>query len=200
VGDIVLFSKDIIAMYNDPEAHNRLFTSARGAGLEPAFPSTHLFIEDIFKGAKVTLRAENMEEALILKPATVKDIWLVCNPAGGHVVMSCKILGAPPDDAKVNPLRLINQKCTIAILNGALAEKAAANENQNELPLDEGGPSAGNGHDEDDPEMTQAERDEAEATRAAVGDGDDGDESTIGRQMRAADVKKRRAAKRKEAH
>lgn len=183
VRGILLFERDIIQMYNDEEAHSRLFTGGRSAALEPAFPNTVFVITDKFKGAKVTLKADTMEEALILKPATVENIRLTCEDAGGHIIMSCTIKGAPADDVSVDILKMLNRKCTIAILNGSVAPKGAADEadeNQGELPLDEGGP----GEDED--QQTTAEREEAEAT-----------ESVIGRQIRASEAKKKRASKKK---
>jgi len=187
IGGILLFPKDLIAMYNDEDAHSRLFKKT-DAGLVPAFPGTLLILTEIFKGAKVTLTTDDMEKPLILKPATVKDIELEAQDAGGHVVMSCKVLGAPSDDAGVNPLHMLNKKCRIAILNGALASKEA-NENQGELPLDEGGPGP-------EEEETAAEREEREATAAATGDEP---ESAMSRKIRGSEVKKKRAA-RKNVH
>jgi hypothetical protein len=181
VHGILLFSKDLITMYNDEDAHNRLFKKS-DAGLVPAFPGTILVLTEIFKGAKVTLKTVNMEQPLILKPATVKDIWLEVQDAGGHVLMNCKILGAPADDAQVNPLHMVNQKCTIAILNGALAGKEVA-ENQGELPLDEGAPP-----NDDDPDATETEAEQEEA---------DATESAISRQIRSSEAKKKRAGKNK---
>jgi hypothetical protein len=195
IGGILLFPKDLIGMYNDEDAHSRLFKKT-DAGLVPAFPGTLLILTEIFKGAKVTLAADGMDEPLVLKPATVKDIQLESQDAGGHVVMSCKILGAPADDAHVNPLHMLNKKCRIAILNGALAAKDVS-ENQRELPLEGDGPGDGDG--DDDGDRTAAERDEEEATRAATGAGDDEPESSISRQIRGSEAKKKRAA-RKDAH
>ncbi len=188
IGGILLFAKDLIAMYNDPDAHSRLFTSTGGAGLVPAFPGTLLYVSEIFKGAKVTLKTKNME-SLVLKPATIKDIWLECQDAGGHVVMSCKVLGAPAEDAEVNPLHMLAQKCTIAISGGQLAGK---DENQGELPLDEGGPAPASKEQieaalyQADEAQTEVEREEAEAT-----------ESVIGRQIRRAAKKKAASRKKK---
>jgi hypothetical protein len=184
VGGILLFAKDLITMYNDEDAHNRLFTGKGGAGLVPAFPGTLLILTEIFKGAKVTVQPAKMSKPFILKPATVKDIILEPQDAGGHVLMSCKILGAPADDADVNPLKMISQKCTIAILNGTLANK---DDKQGELPLDEGsGPEV---DVEDDGKvtnesMTELEREEAEAT-----------ESAMGRKIRLSEAKKKRASR-----
>lgn len=192
VGGILLFAKDLIAMYNDEDAHNRLFTSRGGAGLVPAFPGTILLLTEIFKGAKVTLQTVDMTKALILKPATIKDIALVAQDAGGHVLMACKILGAPPEGDSVNPLHMLNKKCTIAILNGALATK---DDKQGEIPLDEGGPQVsvdakGDVHNES---MTDLEREEEEATRAAT----DVPEGRISRQIRRSEAKGKRASKKK---
>lgn len=184
IGGILLFAKDLITMYNDEDAHNRLFTGKGGAGLVPAFPGTLLILTEIFKGAKVTVQPAKMSKPFILKPATVKDIILEPQDAGGHVLMSCKILGAPADDADVNPLKMISQKCTIAILNGTLAAK---DDKQGELPLDEGsGPDvsvAGDGEVENET-MTELEQEEEEAT-----------ESAIGRKIRGSETKKKRAAR-----
>lgn len=193
-GGILLFAKDLITMYNNEDAHNRLFTSAGGAGLVPAFPGTILLLTDIFKGAKVTMTCQVLRKPLILKPATIKDIRLEAMDAGGHVMMNCKVLGAPADDAEVNPLKLINQKCTIAILNGALANK---DDKQGELPLDEGGPQVsvddkGEVHNES---MTDLEREEAEATERATSA--DVPEGRISRQIRRSEAKGKRASKKK---
>lgn len=183
VRNILLFEKDVIQMYNDEDAHSRLFTGKRSAALEPAFPNTILYLTDKFKGAKVTIKTEAMDEALILKPATVENIRLECEDAGGHVIMTCTVKGAPADDVVVDILKMLNSKCTIAILNGSVTPvgaKEAADENQGELPLDEGGPG------EDDGQQTAAEREEKDAT-----------ESAIGRQIRGSEVKKKRASKKK---
>lgn len=183
VRGILLFEKDVIQMYNDPDAHSRLFTGARSAALEPAFPNTVLMITDKFKGAKVTLKADTMEDALVLKPATVENIRLVCEDAGGHVIMSCTIKGAPADDVTVDILKMLNRKCSIAILNGSVAPKGAkeeADENQGELPLDEGGPG------DEEGQQTEVEQEETEAT-----------ESAIGRQIRGSETRKKRATKKK---
>ncbi len=193
VGGILLFAKDLIAMYNDEDAHNRLFTGKGGAGLVPAFPGTILLLTEIFKGAKVTLQTVDMTKALILKPATIKDIALVAQDAGGHVLMACKILGAPPEDdgVDVNPLHMLNKKCTIAILNGALASK---DERQKELALDEGGPGTGpevsvdEGGTVRNESLTEAEREEAQATSSAIG-------RQIERSERKTAAKKKRASK-----
>lgn len=186
IGGILLFPKDLIAMYNDEDAHSRLFKKT-DAGLVPAFPGTLLILTEIFKGAKVTLQTDDL--TLILKPATVKDIELEAQDAGGHVLMCCKILGAPADDAGANPLHMLNKKVRIAILNGALAAKEA-NENQGELPLDPGD------SDPSDGQSTQIDRDEQEATQAVTGDDK---ESSMGRKIRAAETKKKRAS-RKNVH
>lgn len=171
-------------MYNDEDSHSRLFKKT-DAGLVPAFPSTTLLIDDIFKGAKVTIQTDDL--TLVLKPATVKDIVLIPNEAGGHVVMKCKILGAPADDSGANPLHMLGKKCKIAILNGALAGKEI-NENQGDLMLEGGGLGADDGQD------TQVDRDEDDATQAATGDEK---ESSIGRQIRSAETKKKRASRKK---
>jgi hypothetical protein len=184
VRNVLLFEKDIIQMYNDEDAHSRLFTGKRSAALEPAFPNTVLLVTDKFKGAKVTIKTDTMEEALILKPATVENIRLECEDAGGHIVMSCTIKGAPADDVVVDILKMLNHKCSIAILNGAVAPKGAkaeADENQGELPLDEGGPAK-----DGDSQQTEVERDEEDAT-----------ESAIGRQIRGSETKAKRASKKK---
>lgn len=168
VGGILLFAKDLISMYNDEDAHNRLFTGKGGAGLVPAFPGTILLLTEIFKGAKVTIQTVDMPKPLILKPATIKDIALVAQDAGGHVLMACKILGAPPEEDPVNPLHMLNKKCTIAILNGALAAK---DDRQLEAPLEGGGPnvSVDEGGKVENESLTELEREEADATQSAIG-------------------------------
>lgn len=191
IGGIVLFPKDICKMYNDEEAHNRLFKRT-DAGLVPAFPGSLIRITEIFKGAKVTIQTSSMKEPLILKPATVKEIWLEAQDAGGQVIMSCKILGAPPDDAKVNPLHMVDKKCTIAILNGALAEK---DDRQTEMNLEGAEPAEGDEGEDGDGQETEAEREEREATAQATGD----EPSGMARKIARAEAAKKRA-KRKQAH
>jgi hypothetical protein len=185
--NILLYPDDLKKMYNDEDAHSRLFKKS-DAGLVPAQPGTLLVLTEIFKGAKVTLTFDDRDSPLILKPATVKEILLEPQDAGGHVLMSCKVLGAPPDDDEVNPLHILTKKCKIAILNGAIAGKEP-NENQGELPLDPG--------DSPEGQMTEVEREEAEATAEAGGD-DEG-ESSIGKQIRRSETKKKRAG-RKNVH
>jgi hypothetical protein len=192
IREIALFSKDICAIYNDPDAHSRLFTSERNKGvLEPAFTDTIMTITNKFKGAKVTLKTDTMEEALILKPATVENIVLTPQDAGGLVVMSCTIKGAPADDANVNVLHMLNRKCTIAILNGSVVVKSAkdqVDEAQGELPLDEGGPAPEEpdyAAADDEGQQTAAERDEEEGM------------SGIGRKVASSAAQKARKARKK---
>jgi hypothetical protein len=183
LGNILLYPDDLKKMYNDEDAHSRLFKKS-DAGLTPAQPGTILVLTEIFKGAKATFTFEDRDEPLVLKPATIKDIVLEPQDAGGHVIMSCKVLGAPPNDDEVNPLHILTKKCKIAILNGAIGGKEP-NENQGELPLDAGAAAPAD-------DMTEAEREEAEATAQATGDEP---ESSISKQIRRA-AKKKRAKKR----
>lgn len=178
---ITLFSADINAMYNDPDAHTALFKNSGQNSAAPRFGSTLLHVPEKFKGAKVTLKAVTMDKALVLKPATVENITLTLAEVGGLVVMDCTVKGAPADDVVVDILRMLNSKCSIAILNGSIVVKAspAEDENQGQLPLDEGGPG-------DDSE--EADHPDAVA-HAATLDKDD-EVSTTGRKIQRAAKKK----------
>lgn len=168
IKDIVLFAKDLIAIYADEDAHSRLFkTDPETKIVVPAFSDTILYITNKFKGAKVTLQADTMDKPLILKPYTVDNIVLVSTESSGLIEMSCTLKGAPADDDNVNVLRMLNRKCTISILNGSVVVKAAKEEvDENQVPLDlgEGGPD-----DESESGGTAVEREEEEATLSATG-------------------------------
>src|ERR1700677_2105649 len=75
LGGILLYTDDLKRMYNDEDAHSRLFRQS-DAALVPAFPWTILTLTEIFKGAKVTFTFEDRKTPLVIRPATVKDIVL----------------------------------------------------------------------------------------------------------------------------
>ena len=182
VSGILLLEAEINAILGDPGSYGALFTAERSVHLEPRWLGIQAIeVSDKFKEAKVTLQCANSTEKVVLKPATVGSIRLEPQ-VGGQVAMSCTISGVP--DEHLATLLMLNQKCTIAILNGSLVSK---DDNQGDLPLEGGGPVVGNGHDSDDadgPTRADADREEAEAT-----------ESAIGRQIRSSEAKGRRAAR-----
>lgn len=186
VSGIVLREEEFCVLMRDPHAYEAFFTNERSAVIEPRFTGlSRIPVGDTFEGAKVTLEAEDADEPLILKPAKVSGIGVT--PVGSQPVMDCMISGAP--DVHLQTLTLLNKKCNISILNGALAEK---DDRQRDLPLDGDGPNvaADDGADgqADEPITTRAEVDaeEAEAT-----------ESVIGRQIRQSEARKARATRKK---
>lgn len=186
IREIILFPKDICAIYNDEDMHSSLFKKDPSTGLlTPTLTDSIITITNKFKGAKVTLQADTMEEALILKPATVENIVLIEQETGGLIQMSCTIKGAPADDANVNILQMLNRKCTIAILNGSVVVKTAKDdieERNGELELEGGGPA-------EDDQQTDVEKEEEDATMSA-----------IGRKVQSAAGKKGRKARKKNVH
>lgn len=187
VGGIVLTPDEFCSLMRDPRAYESFFTDERSAVMEPRFPGmTEIPIDDVFEGAKVTIAPQDTDKPLVLKPAKIGSI--VITPIGAQPIMKCMVSGAP--DIHLETLTLLNKKCTISILNGALAEK---DDRQKDLPLEGDGPN-----DSDAPPATLADarRDEDEATDAAT-DGNEEPESKIGRQMRAAEAKKKRAARKR---
>lgn len=188
LGGIILTDEEFCAIMQDPRAYEAFFTDERSKVMEPRFPGMDpITIADKFEGAKATIKIEDAEEALVLKPATISSI--VITPLGGQPILKCMISGVP--DIHLQTLTLLNKRCTVSILNGALAER---DEKQNDLPLNGGGPNVhaseeDEADDEGDPDGTtlaEAQAEEAAAT-----------ESVIGRQIRGSEAKKKRAGKRK---
>ena len=128
---ILLDEADIARLLDDVHAHSRLFRAGEQGFTEPAFQGVTLIFEEMFKGAKVTLKPERGGNAFVLKPATIKGI--VLEPQmGGLTAMRCSIMGAPSDQDEVDVLHLLNSKVSISILNGKADGRDDA---QAELPL-----------------------------------------------------------------
>jgi hypothetical protein len=140
VSGLMLDKPELNALLQDVDAHDALYTDARGKQLEPRFQTIDpIALTDKFVGAKVTITSVDGEtENLILKPAKIGKIRLEPQ-VGGLTLMSCTIQGNPPDHADM--LALLNAKCRVSILNAALDVKAAADEP--ELPLDHKGQGEG---------------------------------------------------------
>lgn len=185
VGGIILTEEEFCALMQDPHAYEAFFTNERSQVMEPRFPGMDpITISDKFEGAKATLKCEDADEAVVLKPATIGSI--VITPLGGQPIMKCMISGVP--DVHLPTLTLLNKRCTVSILNGALADR---DERQKDLPLPGGGPnvteeSAEAESEAEVPTRADADREEAEAT-----------ESAIGRQIRQSEVKKARSNRKK---
>lgn len=178
ISQIFLTAEELGVLMQDPESQEALFTASRSKHLEPRWLGIGAIqIADKFKEAKVTIKCDNSNEPLILKPATIGSIILEPQ-IGGLTAMRCMISGVP--DEHLQTLTMLNRKCTISILNGALADR---NDNQRELPLGEGGPVAAG---DDETTLAEAEKEEEEATQSAMG-----------RQIMGADGRRRRAAKKK---
>jgi hypothetical protein len=189
IGGIVLTPEEFCALMRDPHAYEAFFTNERSAVMEPRFTGmTEIPIDDVFEGAKVTIAPQDTDKPLILKPAKIGSI--VITPVGSQPIMKCMVSGAP--DIHLETLTLLNKKCTISVLNGALAEK---DDRQKELPLPGGGPEVGVETDGEVKNITLAdvEREEDEATRHAT----DAPESRISRQIRLSELKSKRASKKK---
>jgi hypothetical protein len=190
VGGIILTPEEFCALMQDPHAYEAFFTDERSQVMEPRFPGMDpITISDKFEGAKATIKPEDAEDAVILKPATIGSI--VITPLGAQPIMKCMISGVP--DVHLQTLTLLNKRCTISILNGALADR---DEKQKDLPLAGGGPNV-DGTDVPDsneavdpPTLADANKEEAEATASAMG-------QQIGRSDRAQKAKKARAARTK---
>ena len=187
IGGIVVTPEEFCALMRDPHAYEAFFTDERSAVMEPRFPGmTEIPIDDVFEGAKVTLAPQDNDKALVLKPAKIGSI--VITPIGAQPIMKCMVSGAP--DIHLETLTLLNKKCTISVLNGALAEK---DDRQKDLPLDGDGPNNG---DAPPATLADAQREEDEATAGVTGD-DDVPEGRISRQIRRSETKAKRASKRK---
>jgi hypothetical protein len=190
VSGIILTEEEFGALLQDPRAYEAFFTDERSQVMEPRFAGIDpITLSDKFEGAKATIKIEDAEEPFILKPATIGSI--VITPMGGQPVMRCMISGVP--DVHLQTLTLLNKRCTVSILNGALAER---DDKQKDLPLGGGGPNVhAEGEDDGDaavdpdadaPTLADAQAEEQAAT-----------ESVIGGQIRRAEAKKVRAARKK---
>jgi len=191
VTGIILTEGEFCTILQDPGAYEAFFTSERSQVMEPRFPGIDpITISDKFEGAKATIRTEDSDEPLILKPATIGGI--VITPVGGQPIMKCMISGVP--DVHLQTLTLLNKRCTLSILNGSLADR---DEKQKDLPLAGGGPNVGNGEESDDDAPTMLDKEGSPTLHDAIQEENAATESAIGRQMRAADTKKRRSASKK---
>jgi hypothetical protein len=183
VSGIILTEEEFCTILQDQNAFEAFFTDERSKVLEPRFPGIDpITLSDKFEGAKATLKIEDADEPLVLKPATIGSI--VITPVGGQPIMKCMISGVP--DVHLQTLTLLNKRCTVSILNGSLADR---DEKQKDLPLSGGGPNldGANGEDEaDETTLAKVNQEEQEAT-----------ESVIGRQIRASEAKKKRGASKK---
>jgi len=191
IGGIVLTPEEFCLLMRDPHAYEAFFTDERSAVMEPRFPGmTEIPIDDEFVGAKVTIAPQDTDEPLVLKPAKVGSI--VITPIGAQPIMRCMVSGAP--DIHLQTLTLLNKKCTISILNGALADRS---DKQKDLPLEGGGPqvSVEPGGEVKNETLADLQREEDEATRLAQGGEET--ESNIGRQIRRSAAKTKRASKKK---
>lgn len=188
ISGIILTEEEFCVLMNDPHAYEAFFTNERSSIMEPRFTNMpRIPIDNTYEGAKVTIEVEDADEPLVLKPAKIGSMGIT--PAGSQPVLDCMISGVP--DVHLETLTLLNKKCRISILNGALAEK---DDRQRDLPLDGDGPAAPADGDADSDTLTtlaEVEREEEDATHAATGD------STIGRQIRGSEAKKKRASRKK---
>jgi hypothetical protein len=189
---IPLTPEEVGNLLGDATSYDSLFTSTRSKFMEPRWLGVpYIPFAEKFKNAKVTINAGGAK--LVLKPATVQKIKLFL--IGDQVAMSCTISASP--DAGVQVLEMLNLKCVISILNGAVQDKA---ENQGELGL-EGGGMARNGEEDgfepgdrrappyggaDESTLAEAMSEEEAAT-----------ESVIGKQIRTSEAKAKRASKQK---
>jgi virulence-associated protein VagC len=163
---IPLTPEEVGNLLGDATSYDSLFTSARSKFLEPRWLGVpYIPFAEKFKNAKVTINAGGAK--LVLKPATVQKIKLFL--VGDQVAMACTISASPDEGVQV--LEMLNLKCVVSILGGAVADKA---ENQQDLGLEGGGPVI-------------------ESLADALIEEDDATESVIGRQIRASEAKKKRA-------
>lgn len=182
VGGIILTPEEFCTVLQDAHAYEAYFTDERSAVMEPRFPGIDpITLSDKFEGAKATLKIEDADEPLVLKPATIGGITIRC--VGAQPIMNCMVSGVP--DVHLQTLTLLNKRCTVSILNGSLADR---DERQKDLPLAGGGPTIEEADEDDNdaPTLAQVNAEEEEAT-----------ESVIGRQIRAAETKKKRKAGKK---
>lgn len=179
---IVLTEDEFCAIMQDPEAYQCFFTNQRSRVWEPRFPGTEpIAISDKFEGARVTIDIEDMKDNVILKPASVGSIIIHCK--GAQPIMKCMVSGVP--DVHLETLTMLNKRCRISILNGALADRP---DNNRELPLEGGGPNPApaDAGDEDPTTLADAQREEDDATQSAIG-------RQIGRAEKKAAKKKTRS-------
>lgn len=184
IDGIILTEEEFCALMQDAHAYEAFFTNERSQVMEARFPGMDpISISDKFEGAKATIKVEDAEEPLILKPATIGGITIT--PVGGQPVMKCMVSGVP--DVHLQTLTLLNKRCTLSILNGSLADR---DEKQKELPLGGDGPIVAPPEDDDaegnPPTLAEAQQEEDTAT-----------ESAISRQIRGSELKKKRAGKKK---
>jgi hypothetical protein len=182
---IILTEDEFCAIMQDPSAYSCYFTNERSRVWEPRFPGIEpITLSDKFEGARATIKIEDSVEPLVLKPATIGGIVIVC--MGAQPIMKCMVSGVP--DVHLQTLTFLNKRCTVSILNGALDRS----ENQNDLVLEGGGPTIHPPENDDDdgdgPTGAQVDQDEAEATASAMG-------RQIGNSDLKAAAKKKRAAK-----
>lgn len=192
VGGIILTPEEFGALMQDPHAYEAFFTDERSQVMEPRFPGMDpITIADKFEGAKATIKPEDADESVVLKPATIGSI--VITPVGGQPVMKCMVSGVP--DVHLQTLTLLNKRCTLSILNGALADR---DEKQKDLPLAGGGPNVDAGAEDDGDEAAEDNGEAADAPTLAQAkaEEDAATESAIGRQIRKSEAKKRRQSKR----
>ncbi len=192
---IILTPEEFCALMLDEGAYEAFFTSTRSQVMEPRFPGLPIEPPMRFEGAKATITAEDAEEPLILKPASIAGISILC--IGAQPVMKCMISGVP--DVHLQTLTLLNKRCTVSILNGSLADR---DDRQKELPLPGGGPNAEAGGDAETREVdaeapTMLDKEGSPTLHDAIQEEQDATESVIGRQIRAAEAKKRKAAKKR---
>lgn len=164
---IILTEEEFCVLLQDAHAYEAFFTDERSKVMEPRFPGIDpIALADKFEGAKATIKTEDSDEPLILKPATIGGISI--SPLGGQAVMKCMISGVP--DVHLQTLTLLNKRCTVSILNGSLADR---DEKQKDLPLDGGGPNVAPAEDEeeteDGPFLGEVIAEEEEATASAIG-------------------------------
>lgn len=167
---IPLDATELGVILGDPQAYECLFTTERSKFTEPRFLGiADLVINDEFVGGKVTIKPRTFEDAIVMKPAKVKNITL--HLKNDAISFDCMISGIPPEHT--DTLAMLNQECTVAILNGAMADRS---DNQKDLPL-EGGvvgkAAAGEAEDDDDADpvsLADAQREEDEATEQVTGE------------------------------
>jgi hypothetical protein len=194
VSGIILTPEEFCTLMRDPHAYESFFTDERSQVMEPRFPGVDIILPWKFENAKVTITPEDADEPLILKPATVASI--VITPMASHPIMKCMVSGVP--DVHLQTLTLLNQRCTISILNGALAEK---DEKQRDLPLEGGGPNEGGeaAAESGEEAPTMLDKEGSPTLHDAQREEDEAIESAIGRQIRASEVRKARKSSKKKS-
>lgn len=181
---VLVTKTDLGVSYADESIHDHMYSHAKSKIIEPRFENTVFLIEAKYKNAKVTIKPKTLPEALVLQPATISDIRLYAQP-GGHTLADFTVKAAEPEGIVVNTGAMLNQKCSISISGGKLAQleaDAGDAEDQTQLELEGGGP-------EPTPAAGSPEDDEG------IAGGGQERESTIGRQIRSAEAKKKRASR-----